>query len=43
MPRANTAASMVSMAVPVKRSLVGAAPAALLISKVTSKRPLRAS
>ena len=40
-PRASTAASTVSIAVPVKRSLVGAVPLSLAISKVTSKRPLR--
>jgi len=32
---------MVSIAVPVKRSLAAAAPLSLPISKVTSKRPLR--
>ena len=41
--RASTAASTVSIAVPVKRSFVGAAPFSLAISKVTSKRPLRLS
>ncbi|MCA6126396.1 flagella basal body P-ring formation protein FlgA, partial [Bradyrhizobium sp. WSM 1704] len=36
--RASTAASMVSIAVPVKRSLMGAVPASLAISNETSKR-----
>ncbi len=39
--RASTAASTVSIAVPVKRSRVGAETLSLAISKVTSKRPLR--
>ena len=42
-PRASTAASTVSIAVPVKRSLVEAVPFSLAISKVTSKRLLRGS
>ena len=41
--RVSTAASTVSIAVPVKRSLVGGVPASLPISKLTSKRPLRGS
>ena len=39
----STAASTVSIAVPVKRSLAGAALLSLPISKLTSKRPLRGS
>ena len=41
--RVSTAASTVSIAVPVKRSLAGAALLSLAISKLTSKRPLRGS
>jgi hypothetical protein len=42
-PRASTAASTVSIAVPVKRSFAEGTPASLAISKVTSKRVLRGS
>ena len=41
--RVSTAASTVSIAVPVKRSLAGGALSSLPISKLTSKRPLRGS
>ncbi|MGY4489339.1 hypothetical protein ACVWWR_008530 [Bradyrhizobium sp. LM3.2] len=43
MSRVSTATSTVSIALPVKRSLVGAGLLSLLISKAMSKRPLRAS